>query len=325
MKILIIQGRGLGDAIITRNLLEKCLELEERVEVDFLCSFHNEEIFTGYKKFPIKFPVNIKLIEVLKSVPQYIFTLFKLNLNRYEMVIDPVGGAQENLFLRLIYAKKKISAKGNPSNPIYIMANKNTAAIGQSYYYFLLTFFSKIFHKTTTPFITKRVAQKAKYRIGISPSGGVGSRTLTPEQITYMTRFLSRTKSYDIIVYTDKNNYNQLYTLLKEYNVKVSCNSVKNFLNDIKTLDLFIGTDSFGVHAANFMGVQSIFINSSNDARLWAPPGSIVIDQKNCSCSHKPCFNNIQCLGSDKEYVCIKEIDINIVIDQVNSFLKCST
>lgn len=333
MKILVIQIRGLGDAIITRNLLERISSLNTDYRFDILCSKHNSEVFENYKRFIFDFPVN-KINKIFYFIVspllliKLIIILLIINFTNYKYIIDPIGGKIERYLALLLPKKKLFSAHFYDINPLNIMFNKKfVGENNRSYYVFLYVFFSsifninnRIFHEFVKPL--KRTKLECPALVGFSPFGGHPSRSLTSTQIYETINELG--SRFNLVCYVspqDLFRFNEIPDIHK-CNITIKCITIPELLNDLKKLSLFIGVDSFLSHAAYYARVPQIFISSSNDFRIWSPPQSYIISSNDNLCGNFPCFNRPTCHGSIYEFFCIKSIPSMRIITLATKILS---
>jgi ADP-heptose:LPS heptosyltransferase len=310
MKILIIQGRGLGDAIISLGFIER---LPGGHTIELLTSYHNNAIFKNYKTYPIVFPVNRSIFLYIKNSFKYLCLIVKLNFNNYDLIIDPVGGNQEIFFLSFIFAKKKISARSFTCNPLNLLFGRYHDDSIMSYYNFLDFFFYAIFGQLRNLY---KINSKGQYfTIGISPFGGHDSRCLSIDQLYYLISSIP--KRYKIIIYVENKDRTRIHDFLncnKFFNCVVKSLPINELLIDLTFLDSIIATDSFLSHAAYYCSVKLYFINSLSDQRIWSPPGSFVIDYISPPCFSKPCFGKLVCMNTSFQYSCMSGVPLDRLI-----------
>jgi ADP-heptose:LPS heptosyltransferase len=312
MKVLVIQGRGLGDATITLGFI-KALSPKYRIEI--LCSNHNQYVFNGFKTYSFLFPVNINFYLFLKNIPSYIFVISKLIFKKYDVIIDPVGGIQEHLLVSILRSTRKYSAFNYKNNPLNILFNRPFVGRDLSYYNFLESFFQSIFGKN----VAKRGALPLNNNIGIAPFGGVSSRSLSLRRLCDLINLIPI--GFNIFIYVDKNSVqkidsNFLFKLRRE--VKVVSISVNKLFEEDLEVSYMIATDSFMAHFAFFKGAKLFFINSESNYLIWSPPNSIVLDFDKPLCLSKPCFGNRTCINQPYVNDCIE----NISFAPIENFFK---
>jgi heptosyltransferase-3 len=90
-----------------------------------------------------------------------------------------------------------------------------------------------------------------------------------------------------------------------------------SFLAAVSGVDLMVGLDSLGVHAADRAGVPSVMLSGSSDPRMWAPPLSMSVGQSG-GCGLYPCYNRPGCADRADRYSCIRSIRVDQVLDAMN-------
>ncbi|HSI48433.1 MAG TPA: glycosyltransferase family 9 protein [Ideonella sp.] len=102
--------------------------------------------------------------------------------------------------------------------------------------------------------------------------------------------------------------------------VRLVTGSIPEFAQELGRLDLMVGLDSFSVHMAERLGVDSIFINGANDPTLFSPPRAAVL-QSSGGCAAWPCYNKPTCVGMVNEYACIRSVSVNDVYSAITERL----
>jgi ADP-heptose:LPS heptosyltransferase len=96
--------------------------------------------------------------------------------------------------------------------------------------------------------------------------------------------------------------------------------SLNHLINEMKTIDLLVGVDSFLVHLASTLNKKTIVINSGNLPSWWQAPNSIPLGQSG-GCAAYPCANQPTCLGKTSESQCIKSIEPKKVMAEITEAL----
>lgn len=96
--------------------------------------------------------------------------------------------------------------------------------------------------------------------------------------------------------------------------------SLNHLIEEMETIDILVGVDSFLVHLAAALNKKTIVINSGNLPSWWQAPNSIPLGQSG-GCTDYPCANQAMCLGKTIESQCIKSIEPKQVMAAINAAL----
>lgn len=119
----------------------------------------------------------------------------------------------------------------------------------------------------------------------------------------------------------------ELQNLQNEFVDEISAGSVEvlvgtphDFFANLSGVDLLVGMDSFSVHAAYAMGVKTIVLNGPADPVIMTPPGASVLSAGK-GCHAYPCYNRPSCLGTAGEYLCVRDIDVGLVVQAIEKMM----
>lgn len=97
--------------------------------------------------------------------------------------------------------------------------------------------------------------------------------------------------------------------------------NLENYFATVAKMRVLLCPDSFAAHVAYALGVPAILLNGANDAKAWAPPGTVVLAAgPGMSCY--PCYNRPTCVGSDHQYGCVQRIEMESVLKAVWGVLQ---
>ena len=338
MKFLLIQARNLGDAVISTALINSIGESFPNIRIDVFTRPSFKDIYKNnpyinsiyYANFPVGTNKNFNIRELLKLSKQ----IYKLRKNNYEKVINNVGDFREILIGRLISPKINLSIrweKGHPYNflikgGLYNLADKiitipkNIINIYKAQIKFLKELGCdkilppKIFLKKNLPKVNA---------IGIHPLASQKCKLWQWDKWRELIKELSL--YYEVWIFCPPKEKRIIYRIfekeLKIKNVKVKSGSLDNFFLDLSQVKLLVGLDSFSVHAAYAIGTKSIMLNGANDYRIWTPPNAKVVFKGNI-CPYYPCYNKPKCIGKDFEYICMKAIEVEDVLNAIKEVLN---
>jgi ADP-heptose:LPS heptosyltransferase len=89
--------------------------------------------------------------------------------------------------------------------------------------------------------------------------------------------------------------------------VRLATGGLDEFFAELCGLDAFVGLDSFGVHAAQAIGVPCLMLNGGMLAALVAPPDALLVDGGEGLPCH-PCYNRPSCEASEQPYRCMRAL-----------------
>jgi heptosyltransferase-3 len=94
---------------------------------------------------------------------------------------------------------------------------------------------------------------------------------------------------------------------------------IELFAQHLAQIDVLVGLDSFSVHLGWRLGVRSVMINAGNPPDLWNAPSLSRVLGGAGGCPHYPCYNVPRCVGSSREYACVKSTTPEAVLDAIRS------
>jgi heptosyltransferase-3 len=88
--------------------------------------------------------------------------------------------------------------------------------------------------------------------------------------------------------------------------VRLVSGDLNLFLTELTECRLLIAGDTFAIHAANAISVQTLMLSGSIPP-IFAPPKSYTLEGRG-TCGNQPCWNKPTCLGTENEISCLKAI-----------------
>ena len=107
---------------------------------------------------------------------------------------------------------------------------------------------------------------------------------------------------------------------IKNFSLDVVTESLPIVLDSLSKSDILVGMDSFSVHAAHALGIPVIVLHGPFDPAVMTPPGGIPLSSGNM-CKVFPCYNKPSCRGTEYEYICIRGIEVNAVVNAIETQL----
>lgn len=336
MTILIISARNFGDAVILTELINNLNTNEFKIDIltrkEFIPIFNKisniSNIYTA--NFPMGTMKNFNFIEGIKLLKQCI----ELRMQHYDIVLNNVGDFRENFIGWLISPKENISIRFHNNHPFNKLIRNGLNWAVDKYIeipndilniYNIQKFIASSLC-INPRHITLENQNRLHNKIAIHP---IASQKTRFWQYINWIELINElvTSEHKIIVFCAPNEVEELKKEFKqvEDKIEIIAKNIEYFLNTLKEVDIFIGLDSFSIHAAHMMNVPNlIMLNGANNANVWAPPKTKVIEGgKNCE--YFPCYNKPKCLGKDFEYICMKTITPIEVINKVKEIIMQQT
>lgn len=330
-KILILSCRNFGDSVI---LVELIKNLGNDFEVDILTRKEFMPIFSKEDKvnsiYTANFPMGTMKNFNFKESIRLLKMSLKLRKIDYDHVLNNIGDFRENFIGWVINAPQNISVKWPNNHPFrrlsragldllvgrYIQIPNNIFNIYEVQKYIACELCKKI-----QPTKEIKNLQKNKNKINklaIHPMASQKTRFWKYENWIEVIKEFGRVDNR-VIVFCAPHEVKELKFVFHEVenSIEIVAKSIDIFLDTLKSINVFVGLDSFSIHAAYMMDVPNlIMLNGANDARIWAPPKAEVLGGgKNCE--FFPCYNRPKCLGKEFEYICMETITPNEVINAI--------
>jgi len=335
-RILILQCRGLGDALISTSIINSIHKTWHHVKIDIWAS---PEVATLFQQNPA---VNHCYIQSLPIIRRYKFTwgavarlltaIRRLRARRYDLCMNLVGDFRENLLTSLVGAKSTWAIAWDAEHPFRRLIRPGLS--------WLIDYNEYITRETVNVYaVYKLVAKNLGCRdasahevgrsdtasaqieavgkkVGIHPLAGQACREWPFDSWNALIEGILQL-GFDVIVFGEASRRDFLENAFTEWRqeprVVIETHKLTEFMNRLAGMVAFVGLDSFAIHAAHMLGVPSVMINGANNPACWAPPGTQVLGDGG-GCRAYPCYNSPKCIGTEGEYVCIREIKVSEVL-----------
>lgn len=332
-KVLIISARNFGDSAIITRLLNQIKHKFDRVDIltrkGFKPIFENihgvDNIYTS--NFPMGTVKNFGFSDIFNLAR----IILKLRKNSYDLVINNIGDFRENLLGGLIGGEKNLSVSWSDGHPFNKLIRPGFRCLLTRCVDIPIEIYNVY---EAQDFIAKTITKEESYRImpeekkvsRVALHTGASQKSKLWEYANWIVLidYLYARFQEKIIIFCTYSELEELEIVFDGVKDKIefSCGSVSNFLERLRDeVDIFIGLDSFSIHAAAMQNVSNIImLNGANDAKVWMPLNGEVV-QKVHSCVYFPCYNKPKCLGSVEEYNCMRQISPEMVIEKIESIL----
>lgn len=155
---------------------------------------------------------------------------------------------------------------------------------------------------------SRRVGDRSPLRIGLHPFASQPCREWPRERWQRLAELLLA-EGHELVAFGAPSERDELTRIFGPAHRRLTfvTDSLASFFERVGGLDLMIGLDSFSIHLAHHRGVPTVLINGANLGSMVAPPDAIVL-AKSGGCRNYPCYNKPDCVGTPREYACIRAI-----------------
>ena len=322
MNIVLFSFRGLGDAMIMTEMLNRYANDFSNFNITIITWSKNKSVFSkltkNHKLLYVSGPLKNKYSNFILSC----IKILKLVKKRhYDLAINFSGDFKENIYLSLVNSSRRISpflARGHNQNNIItqpLVRHKNDIYIPakiENIYKIYDYIFSLVFNLKPIDKISLEFSDAIK-SIGLFPFAAQNCREWSLENWDLLGLYLLSKgyKVYYICLEEDKD-------LLSDFNsFNNGAQLFSDYSNDIfkvsEFIDFSICLDSFSSHLANFLRLPSITIFGSNNPALFLTNTSTPVSSDG-GCVFYPCYNKPKCLNTEWQYACITSITVSNVV-----------
>ena len=340
-KILLLELRNFGDAVILTNLIESLSHSFKGIKIDLFTRPWFKEIFENnpninkiiYAQFPFMRDKDLNP----KTTMHLVMQILRLRMKRYDVCINNQGDFRENLIGCLINPKRNISVRWGIGHEFRNQIRKNdwfnnkNESIGIPNDVINIYDINHYIMKKLggTELLPPRVYLKNNpvkngNLIAIHPMAGQACRLWSFEKWSgLIEKLIDKGYKIDIFCAPDEKELiiEKLYKIQRKDKVNMYAGRLDSFFEKLSQASLFIGLDSFSIHLAYALGIPGIMLNGANDYRIFLPKNAYVVLNKE-SCDKYPCYNKPSCQGSLAEYHCIRGIQVNDVLEKVADWEK---
>jgi heptosyltransferase-3 len=333
VKILLVFSRSYGDCIVALKLIEylsstKLIQIDIFTKPRFAMFFKNSQYVNSLflsKHFPICAGKKAKY-----NIVAHIKLLMEIRLikkNNYDIALNNIGDFREDIIGWLIGAKQNISVRFSKQHPFVNLIKAGFGFFVNKYInipddmlnvYDMQKYIAEnILQKNII--LRKKTKADIPTKIAIHPIASMECKMWKYKNWIDVIEKIYKNDKIIVFCSPDEKKYveNIFSTVLDK--IDIVGESVEIFLQKLECVKIFIGLDSFSIHAAYYKDVPlKIMLNGANDANIWVPPNTKVVETK-CECSYRPCYNSPKCKGTSFEYTCIKSIKVKDVLKEISS------
>ncbi len=337
-RVLLVQTRNLGDAVISTALVETIARGLPTVAIDVLTrpeiaqifahNPHVHDVFTG--RFPMGSMRDFGFREAL-ALPSL---MSRLRRKRYTDVVNMTGDFREELVGQLLTRRNNWSPAWSPEHPcskavrpsairlanrpVSIPASQPNihdavASVGAA-----VTGARAQKPALYTPAKEKITWSPEERAVGLHPMASQPWRRWELEKWSAVAQALIE-RDLNVHVFgapTEAAELTKHFGSLDASRLRITTGRLSNYFSSVATMRVLLCPDSAASHVAYALGVPAILLNGANDAAAWAPPGTHVLaagPELRCY----PCYNRPTCFGSVDEYACVRRIQVNSVLETV--------
>ena len=328
-RVLLLQCRNYGDAVISTGLVEALSSCEPPLELHVLTRPWLQSLFTTNpfvkRVYESEFPMGTDKRFGMRPALRLARRVAQLRREHFDLVIHLTGDVREIVLARLIAPKgncgllwepghlqRRIVRQGLESSvsmPVRIPPEElNIYSAIQRVAAFLgarAPARPRLYDPTGNPYVHHPVERA----VGIHMLAGQGCREWPAERWRDLVKTIKQA-GLDVVVFGAPADRERLTASLGnalDQRVELVTGSLEDFFRRLGRVRAFVGLDSFSIHAACAVGVPSIMLNGASHAEIWCPPGTEFLDGGASLACH-PCFNKPICTSSDSPYQCIRAI-----------------
>lgn len=336
-RMLLLQCRNFGDAVIGTGLIEAMADSGQRIEWHVLTRPRFAAIYANNPHVAAvhhgEFPMGSEHRFGGAEAAALLRTVLRLRRLRFERVVNTYGDLRENALGWLVSPAANcgpVWPDGHPQRRnvrqglggllslrvpvpadepnLYQSIGTIAAALGAD-----AAPRQRLYDAGKRP-----IMQRAEPLIGLHPVASVGCKEWPAARWLGLARAI-RAQGWKLALFAapaDRARVEADFAPLLGEGTEVLSGGLVEFFGNLARLSCFIGLDSFGVHSAHAVGVPCIMLNGPNPAELVAPPGALLVDGGAGLPCH-PCYAKPTCAGQAEPYRCIRGIAEAAVLDQL--------
>ena len=340
-RVLLLQFRNLGDAVILGGLAEALGRANPTMKIHILARPESVPIFRDNPFIAEVHSSVFPIVDMGKFINfgafHLLLTILRMRLRGYGSVINVFGDFRENLVGWLISPSGNTSLLWDTDNPhrnqirtglTFLVKNKIPVAADE------ISFYAAV-DKLASQLGAETPVRPHLYNSQNRPYDYVGGETiglhlgasqpckLWPKD---KWRFLAeelRRRGNKVVVFGSPKERRMLEDVFDadRGEIDILTGTFDGFLNHLTTLKAIVCLDSFPAHAAHAVGTPILIINGANMADIWRPPNADVVDGGGRMACH-PCFNDPTCEKGPGRYACIRSIEVEEVLTRLLHLLK---
>lgn len=330
-RILYIQARNLGDAVVGTGLIEALGRSDSDLGISVLTRPEFREIYENsplvsevfYASFPMGTAKNFNFSTGLKLAR----TIATLRRMRFDQVVHVSGDFRENLLGWAISPSTNTGVAWENGHPQAKMVRRGcegyvpnlirVAADEHSVYSAVQRVASaleaaaparsRLYDASGEPYAHRPGGDQ----LGIQPTASQECKLWPPERWRELIAII-RASGLRVAVFgapADRSYLEACLPSVDDPGVEIFTGSLASFFRNLQSVRALVGLDSFGIHAAHAIGTPTIMLYGANIPTVWTPPGTLTVSNS-APPSCYPCMNQPTCTREDHPYSCIREIPV---------------
>jgi lipopolysaccharide heptosyltransferase III len=329
--LLVLQCRGLGDAIISLSLINSLGSSFPDLRIDILTKPQSSAV---YKNNPYVGKIHTANFPTTRQfgwsdAAELTVRLGKLRREKYDVCLNTFGDFRENLLgwlVNPVQNRAVMWAKGHPFNRLIRKGLECLVDCQDEIATSMLNVYSVHAHLAKNLGCTSiqgprlnidmhcleeaRATYRGRDVVALHPLAGQPSKLWDWEHWRELASAVAR-MGYDVWIFCSPHEISQLEgwfaNVVNGDSILIRAGTLEDFFARLSLVKLLIGLDSFSVHAAHALGIPSIMLSGASDHRIWAPPSTAVVSGIH-DCPFYPCYNRPSCLSTADQYICMKAI-----------------
>lgn len=327
--VIIVAGRGFGDAIMVDYTIEKIKKIRNDLVIDVLCENCLNDVFAYNTLIHEIYTAKLCISRRTWRVGDLIRKISFLH-KKYDVGIEIIGDFRERILLKMLAPKcvyGLVREKGNLYKGFYnygkslvypVKIPNSIFNIYDSIDYFVGKILGENIVEYNNEYRCGEISNSKKMVLGIHPFSGLSCKMWEWRKWNSLVDYFYR-KNIKIKVFCAANEIDIVrhYLIVKD-NMEIVSGTIRDFKNNLRKVSCLICLDSFSMHMAYMLGIPNVMLNGANDYRLWQTRLTHTVSTGNATCIRWPCWGGHGC----KDYKCIKNIEVNDVIQAVNNFMR---
>lgn len=342
-KLLIIEYRSFGDAVIQTGLINTIGENFPQVRISILTKPQYAAVFKHNpniaKVYCSDFPFGPTQKRTIRGFIQLMKNLYEIRQAKFDYCINTVGDFRENLLGYFTGATTRYSVIRSKYNPFRQMLRQGLSFLNSvnisipddviniyDVQKFVSIYLGCLRSKEPKIFIVKEMDTEIRHEnmmIGIHPMASQVCKIWPWDKWIQLIRILQ--KQNRIVIFCSPNENKSMMEhfghIVDNEKVMLRSDDLEEFFVALSKISILIGLDSFSVHASYALNIKCIMLNGGNDIRSWCPPNTTPLSRGDL-CSAHPCFNRPKCSGEPMEYTCIRSIEVEDVLIALNDVMS---
>jgi heptosyltransferase-3 len=338
-RLLVIQGRGFGDALIAARFLSALTRTRAFREVDVITKPEFAGLFREVERVRVVATARFPMATGGIRNPFLLFPLFqavnRARAARYEFGFNYFPDFRERLLFRCVAPELHFEASWPPGHPFarlsrrgYVAPPRNTRElpVTEINVYRIL---AELGRQLTAEFpvdvlletVPRSIKAQAVPRIVLHPFARGAYRQWQEDNWRDLARHLI-TRGFEVFACSAPNERGKLSDIFSAEvpEVKLHAASLTEFLALLRSANVLVCVDSFPLHAGAYTGTPTVLLNGANDWRVWSPTPHVA--SAGGQCPNYPCISRPKCQGSSIEFVCVRGISVTSVLALLDDALS---